>query len=280
MRDEGAAVNVLSCARRCLTCARCRYMSVAKDDCSWFASCNMSMLSTKFNTGHQTLQVRRGSCGRAFFSRSCGEAEVGILDFAAATARLGAPPRIARPPAKPGDGLTKQLRSFCQLYAPLRGNASHFGLPPRPVAQTMPSATAESQHRVSARIVARSSVRHQSRQRDAPEGRQRGAAITRRSTLAVVLAETRSASLTWERFREYVLDPLSAELALCVDETDRARQGANAFYRAARYARPEPQRVHVARPPAGPLVAARVLMVAARVLVVAARALVVAARAL
>ena len=105
-------------AWRCRQCARCSTVSYSleHDDCSWFASCNISSLGKQFNTGHRTLQVRRGGCGRAFFSRSCGEAaELSVLDYATATARIGAPPRVSTPPAAPGDGLTAELRSFCQV---------------------------------------------------------------------------------------------------------------------------------------------------------------------
>ena len=64
-------IDEFSCVRHCVRhCARCRYVSVsvAAGDCSWYHSCNMDALETRFSHTHVTFAIKRrrsGSDGQA-----------------------------------------------------------------------------------------------------------------------------------------------------------------------------------------------------------------------
>ncbi len=55
-----------------------------------------------------------------------------------------------------------------------------------------------------------------------------------KKVLVIVLAETRAHELTYSNFQENVLDPLNADLAICIGVTDDYRYD-NPFYRKAKY---------------------------------------------
>ena len=53
-----ASKVLLQCARQCLACARCTYISFSPEDCSWFFECDTNLLSTRLSKAHKTTRVR------------------------------------------------------------------------------------------------------------------------------------------------------------------------------------------------------------------------------
>ena len=218
-----ASKVLLQCARHCLACARCTYISFSPDDCSWFFECDTNRLSTRLSKAHQTTRVRArrlaAECHESTGLCLAGGSNKSIdaLDFAIAHHSSGLLRRtqllerlLDAHRAFDWDGF-RYMQNYCQVFA-RPGQGSAFALsasrgdahrPPSPPSHPPPSL---------------------------PPPCDAGARPRR--TLAILLSETRSWDLTWERFQAHLLEPLSAELALCVSQRDNRTHGHRSpFYR-------------------------------------------------
>ena len=217
---DGPSQMLLQCTRRCLACKRCTYISFASDDCSWFSNCRQ--LSTQLSQSHQTVRVRappfRKCRSTAGLCLTVDMNTSAALDYAIIHHSGGTPRRqrlseklLSSARSFSWDDF-RSLQNFCQAFARTRMGLHH--------AFALGSA---------ARWKQKGSAMASTLGPPAAAGAIR--------TLVVLLSETRSWDLTWDRFEAHLLRPLSAELALCVHVSDNRTHGhaANPFYRRASF---------------------------------------------
>ena len=260
--SSNGITDLASCAAQCMRCPRCAFASFSaeEDACEWRRECSLPLLQDA-HLSFATVQVRSvnatapasqwlgldarrlaAASGLAAIELAPRCKRMVVPGLNAPRAGLGVPLPLYDGSGAPPAGLVANspaaLSQFClDAHHPCAG--SHYAtctaapLSSRGARKARGGPSAHSSNCTRARLCAGAAGNHSRLATRSAARRAQRAGPNR--TLVIVMAETRAANATWDRFAVNVLGELSADLALCVRADDAEVHGRNGYHQHARF---------------------------------------------